>query len=70
MKKQTIQHSSKIQIITLKTRRVPVVEQELLTIPEHLSSPFIEIRVTRSLVLYVCFLARCLSFCPFSFENQ
>ena len=33
---------------------------------EHLSSPpvFIGVRVTRSLVLYVCFLDRCLSFWP------
>ena len=35
-----------------------LVEQELLTLPEHLSSRsvFSEIRVTRSLVLYVCFV--------------
>jgi len=41
------------------------------TIPEHLSSPpvFSEVRVTRSLVLYVCFVDRCLSFCPFSFGH-
>ena len=34
---------------------MPLVEQELLTLPEHLSSPpvFIGVRVTRSLVLYV-----------------
>jgi len=33
------------------------VEQELLTLPEHLSSPdvFSGVRVTRSLVLYLCF---------------
>jgi len=45
------------------------VEQELLTLPEHLSSPpvFSGVRVTRSLVLYVCFVDRCLSFCTFSF---
>jgi hypothetical protein len=43
--------------------------QELLTLPEHLSSPpvFGGVRVTRSLILYVCFVDRCLSFCPFSF---
>jgi hypothetical protein len=41
-----------------------LVEQELLTLPEHLSSPpvFIWVRVTRSLVSYVCFVDRCLSF--------
>ena len=40
------------------------MEQELLTLPEHLSSPpvFSGVRVTRSLVLYVCFVDR---FCPF-----
>jgi hypothetical protein len=40
------------------------VEQELLTLPEHMSSPpvFSGVRVTRSLVLYVCFVDRCLSF--------
>ena len=50
------------------TRWVSLVEQELLTLPEHLSSPMIfsGIRVTRSLVLYVCFVDRCLSFCTFS----
>jgi hypothetical protein len=50
---------------------VPLVEQELLTLPEHLSSPpvFSGVRVTRSLVLYVCFVDRCLSFCTFSFGH-
>ena len=40
------------------------MEQELLTLPEHLSSPlaFSGVRVTRSLVLCVCFVDRCLSF--------
>ena len=39
------------------------------TFPEHLSSSpvFIGVRVTRSLVLCVCFVAHCLSFCTFSF---
>jgi hypothetical protein len=46
---------------------VPLLEQELPTLPEHLSSPpvFSGVRVTRSLVLYVCFVNRCLSFCIF-----
>ena len=50
---------------------VPLVEQELLTLPEHLSSPpvFSGVRVTRSLVLYVCFVDRCLSFCSLSFGH-
>jgi hypothetical protein len=42
------------------------------TLPEHLSSPsvFSGVRVTRSLVLCVCFVDRCLSFCPFSFKSS
>jgi hypothetical protein len=50
---------------------VPLVEQKLLTLPELLSSPpvFSGVRVTRSLVLYVCFVDRCLSFCTFSFGH-
>jgi hypothetical protein len=57
--------------VTRLTRRVPLVEQELLTLPEHLSSPpvFTRVRVTRSLVLYVCFVDRCLFFCTFSFGH-
>jgi hypothetical protein len=43
------------------------VEQELLTLPEHLNSPLvlIGVLVTRYLALYVCFIDRCLSFCTF-----
>ena len=39
------------------TRQVSIVEQELLTLPEHISSPPVVggVRVTRSLVLYVLF---------------
>ena len=57
--------------VTRLTRRVPLVEQELPTLPQHLSSPpvFSGVRVTRSLVLYVCFVDRCLSFCTFSFGH-
>ena len=33
------------------------------------SSGFSGVRVTRSLVLYVCFVDRCLSFCPLSFGH-
>ena len=46
------------------TRRVLLVEQELLTLPEHLSLPpvFSGVRVTRSLVVYVCFVDHCLPF--------
>jgi hypothetical protein len=51
------------------TRRVPLVEQELPTLPEHLTSPLVfnGVRVTQSFVLYVCFVDRCLPFCTFSF---
>ena len=61
----------KVVFITRLTRRVPLVEQELLTLPEHLSSPpvFSGVRVTRSLVFYVCFVDRCLPFCTFSFRH-
>ena len=47
---------------------MPLVEQERLTLPEHLSSPpvFSGVRLSRSLVLYVCFVDRCLSFCTIS----
>jgi hypothetical protein len=57
--------------VTRLTRRVPLVEQKLLTLPEYPSPPpvFTGVRVTRSLVLYVCFLDRCLSFCTFSFGH-
>jgi hypothetical protein len=57
--------------VTRLTRRVPLVEHELLTLPEHLSSPpvFKGIRVTRSLVVCVCFVERCLSFVLFSFGH-
>jgi hypothetical protein len=49
------------------TWRVPLVEQEQLTFPEHPSSvpDFSGVCVTRSLVLCVCFVDQCLSFCPF-----
>jgi hypothetical protein len=41
------------------------VEQELLTLPEHLSSHpvFSGVRVTRALIFCICFVDRCLSFC-------
>ena len=46
-------------------------QQELLTLPEHLSSPLVVsgVRVIRSLVLCVCFVDRCFSFCTFSFGH-
>ena len=53
------------------TRRVSLVEQELHILPEHLMSPpvFSGVRVTWSLLLCVCYVGRCLSFCPFSFDH-
>ena len=47
------------------------MEPVLPTLPEHLSSPlvFSGVRVTRSLVLCVCFVDRCLSICTFSFGH-
>ena len=48
------------QFVTRLTRRVTLVEQELLILPEHMSSPsvFSGVRVTRSLVL--CMFCRSL----------
>jgi hypothetical protein len=64
-------HSRPItRFVTRLTRRIPLVEEELLlTLPEHLSSPpdFSGVRVTRSLLLYVCFVDRYLSFLYFFF---
>jgi len=41
------------------------------TLPEHLSSSpiFNGVRVTQTLILCVCFVEYCLSFCPFSFGH-
>jgi hypothetical protein len=53
--------------VTILIRRVSLVEQELLTRREHLISlPILGgVRVTRSLVLYICFVDRCLPFVLF-----
>jgi hypothetical protein len=58
-KQRSTKHTPKTRL----TRRVPHVEQELPTIPKHLSSPpvFNGVHVTRSLVLCVCFVDRGLS---------
>ena len=50
--------------LTRFTRQVPLVEQELLTLPDYMSPPpvFSGVCVTRSLVLCVCFVDRCLLF--------
>ena len=51
--------------VTRLRRRMPLVEQELPTLPEHLSSPRVlsGVHVTRSLVLCVCFVV--IVVCPF-----
>jgi hypothetical protein len=54
----------------LSKRRVPLVEQELLPFRSTWVHPcFSGVRVTQSLVLCVCFVDRCLSFCTFSFGH-
>ena len=60
-----------IGFVTRLTRRVSLVEQELPTLLEHLSLPPVSsgVHVTRSLVVYVCFVDRCLSFCTLSFDH-
>ena len=57
--------------VTRLTQWVSLVEQELLTLLEHLSSPplFSGVRVTWPLVFCVCFVDRCLSYCTFSFGH-
>ena len=60
-----------IGFVARLTRRVSLVEQELLTLPEHLilTPVYSGVRVTRSLALYVCFVGLWLSFCTFSFGH-
>ena len=53
--------------VTRLKRRVSLVEQELLPFRSTRVHP--RVRVTRSLVLYVCFVDHCLSFCLFSFGH-
>jgi hypothetical protein len=57
--------------VTRLTRRVPLVAQELLISPKHMSSPpvYSGVRVTRSLIIYVYFVDHCLSFCACSFGH-
>ena len=54
------------EFVTRLTRRIPLVEQKLLALPEYMTSPpvFSGVRVTRSSVVCVCFVDRCLPFCP------
>jgi hypothetical protein len=56
--------------VTILTQQVPLMEQKLLTLSNHLSSPAVlsGFRVTRSSVICICFVDRCVSFCTlFSF---
>jgi hypothetical protein len=57
--------------VTRLAQRVSQVEQELLTLSKNMSSPPVHsgVRVTRSLILFLCLVDRCLSFCPFSFGH-
>jgi hypothetical protein len=58
------------RFVTRLTRRVPLVEQELLHLPEHLSSPRVLVGfvlLDHKFYVYVFFLDRCLSFCTFTF---
>ena len=57
---------SPLSFVTRLTRRVPLVEQSLLSLPEHLSSPpvFSGVRVTRSLVLCHRHLFHSKNICP------
>jgi hypothetical protein len=65
-------HGGDRKTFEVMTSRVSLVEQELLNLPKHLSSPpvFSGVRVTRYLVFYVCFVDRCLSFCTFSLSQR
>jgi hypothetical protein len=58
--------------VTRLTRRVPLVEQELRTLSEHLSSPpiFGEVRVTRSLVCNFFMFCHILLIDKFDFKNS
>ena len=71
IKKNQCRSTMEQQRFELAFERVPLVEQELPTksgAPE-LTPGFLWGRVTRSLVLYVCFVNRCLSVCTFSFSH-
>jgi hypothetical protein len=59
------------EVVTRFTQRVQLLEQELLTLPKHLSSPPVlsGVCVSRSLVVCICFVDHCMSFCPFSFGH-
>jgi len=65
-------------VVTRLTRRVPLVEQELLTFPKHLSSPPVLVGSCYSIFSFMCMFCRLLSvllyfffwplFCLFFFD--
>jgi hypothetical protein len=59
------------RFVTRIKRRVPLVEQELLTLSDHTNSPrfLVGFVILVLLVLCVCFVDRCLYFCAFSFVH-
>ena len=62
--KYNLQSCLNTGFVTRVTRRASLVEQELLPLLEHLNSPpyLNGIHVTRTLILCVCFVCRCLYF--------
>jgi len=61
---------SSIDIIKNTTIRIEIHGASGLNLRVLIELPvFSEVRVTRSLVFCVCFVDRCLSFCPFSFGH-
>jgi hypothetical protein len=56
--------------LTTRERKVLVDGEKSRSVKVKSGVPiFSRVRVTRSLVLCVCFVDRCLSFCPFSFGH-
>jgi hypothetical protein len=58
-------------LIVLKMHDSATSGAGTVILPERMSSPPLlsVVRVTRSLVLYVCFVDGCLSFCTLSFDQ-
>jgi hypothetical protein len=55
--------------VTRLTRRMSLVDQGLLTPPEHMRSPPVLVGFVLLDMLCVCFVDRCLFFCTFSFGH-
>jgi hypothetical protein len=64
-------HPEALQCSLWQSLMMYIVAEEWYNLNAYLSSPpvFSGVRVTRSLVLYVCFIDRCLSCCTFSFGH-